>query len=131
MKIVDSLECPLCNSIPETFGHAFIECQKKHKLWRLVELWLGMLLKDDIKISDSERILGTTYKNPIIYTVILLTIKKKIYQHRQKGTLTNIAEIKYESSVQLQYEEYYAGIERKTSIFEQKWPDQIVGYNTE
>ena len=98
MKIVDSLECPLCNSIPETFGHAFIECQKKHKLWRLVELWLGtcMVLKDDIKISDSERILGTTYKNPIIYTVILLIIKKKIYKHRQKGKVTNFAEIKYD-----------------------------------
>ena len=57
-----------------------------------VELWLSIVLKYKIKISDSEEIFGTAYKNSIIDTVILLT-KKKIYKNRQKGKLTNIAEI--------------------------------------
>ena len=65
---------------------------KKHSLWRQVELWLSMVLKDKIKISDSERIFGTAYNNSIIDTVMLLT-KKKIYKNRQKGKVTNIAEI--------------------------------------
>ena len=57
--------------------------------------------------------------------MILLT-KKKICKNRQKGKVTNIAEIKYELSVQLQY---YAEIEGKPPIFEQKWLDfiQILG----
>ena len=88
------------------------------------DIWLSMILKDKIKLSYSEKIFGTAYKNSIIDTVILFT-KKKIYKNRQKGKVTNIAEIKYEMSVQLQYEQYYAEIEGKLPIFEQKWSDLI------
>ena len=45
--------------------------------------------------------------NSIIDTVILLT-KKKRHENRQKGKVTNIAEIKSELSVQLHYEQYNA-----------------------
>ena len=110
--IVDSPECPVCNYTPVTIEHAFFKCQKIHTLWRQVEVLLGMVLRDNIKISDSEKIFGTAYKNSIIDTVILLT-NKKIYKNRQKGKVANIAEIKYKLSVQLQYEQYYAGIEGK------------------
>ena len=87
-----------------------------------------MVLRDNIKISDTEKIFGTAYKNSIIDTVISLT-KKKIYKNRQKSKVTNIAEIKYELSVQLHYEQYYAEIEGKLPIFEQKLLDliQILG----
>ena len=78
-----------------------------------------MVLRDNIKISDSEKIFGTAYKNSIIDSVTLLT-KKKIYKDRQKGKVTYIAEIKHDLSVQLQYEQYYAEIEGKLPIFEQK-----------
>ena len=70
-EIVDSPECPLYNIIPETIEHAFVECHKIHILWRQIEVWLGMVLRDNIKISDSEKIFGTAYKNSIIDTVIL------------------------------------------------------------
>ena len=53
MKIVDSPECPLCNYIPDTIEHAFIECQKIHTLWRHAELCLDMALKEFINISDT------------------------------------------------------------------------------
>ena len=53
-----------------------------------------MVLRDNIRISDSEKYFGTVYKNSIIDTVILLT-NKKIYKNRQKGKVANIAEIKY------------------------------------
>ena len=124
MEIVGSPECPLCNNTLETIEHAFIECQKTHTLWRQVELWLSMVLKDKIKISDSEKEFGTACKNSIIDTVILLA-KKKIYKNRQKGKVTNIVEIKYERSVQLQHQQYYAEIEGKLPIFEQEWSDMI------
>ena len=114
---MDSPECPLCNNTPETTEHAFIKCQKTHTLWRQVELWSSMVLKDNI--SDFKKICGTAYKNSINDTVILLT-KKRIYKHRQKAKVTDIAEIKYELSVQLQYEQCYAEIEGKLLIFEQK-----------
>ena len=39
--------------------------------------------------------------------------------------MTNIAEIKYEPSVQLQYEQYYAEIKGKLPLFERKWLDLI------
>ena len=65
----------------------------------------GTGIKDLVK-----KIFGTAYKNSIIYTMILL-IEKKIYKNRQKGKVTNIAEIKYELSVQLHYEQYRAEIE--------------------
>ena len=42
-----------------------------------------MVLRDNIKISDTEKIFGTAYKNSIIDTVILLT-KKKIYKTDRK-----------------------------------------------
>ena len=79
-----------------------------------------MVLRDNIKISDSEFFFGTSYKKLIIDTVILLT-KKKIYKNIQRGKVSNIAEIKYELSVELRYEQYYAEIEGKLPIFEQKW----------
>ena len=79
MKIVDSPECPPCINIPETIGQAFIECQKTHILWRQVRMSLDMVLKDNIKISDSEKIFGTPCKNSIIDTVIL-SAKKKTYK---------------------------------------------------
>ena len=56
--------------------------------------------------------------------MILLT-KKKIYKNRQKGKVTNIAEIKYELSVQLQCEQFDNDLEGKLPIFEQKWLDLI------
>ena len=46
-------------------------------------------------------------------------------KNRQRGEVTNIVEIKYELSVQLEYEQYYAEIEGKLPIFEQKWLDLI------
>ena len=49
---MDSPECPLCNNTPETIEHAFLEWQNIHTLWRQAEVWLGMVLKDNIKISD-------------------------------------------------------------------------------
>ena len=99
-----------CNNIPETIEHAFLECHKKHILWWQIEIWLGMVLRDNIKISNSEKKFGTAYRNSIIDTMILLT-KKKMYENGQKGKMTYIAEIKYELSVQLQYEQHYAEIE--------------------
>ena len=68
MKIVDSPECPLYNNTPETIELAFLERQKIHTLWRQVEFWLGMVLKDKIKFSDSEKILCTAYKKSILLT---------------------------------------------------------------
>ena len=68
-----------------------------------------MVLRDDIKFQIPKQIVGTACKNSIFDTVILLT-KKKMYKNRQQGKVTNIAEIKYELSVQLQYEQYYAEI---------------------
>ena len=83
-----------------------------------------------MKFQIQKKLFGTVYKNSIIDTVILLT-KKKIYKNRQNGKVTYIAEIKHELSVQLQYEQYYAEIEGKLPIFEQKWLDlpviQILG----
>ena len=55
-------------------------------------------------ISCTDKLFGTAYKTSIIDTVILLT-QKKIYKKRQKGKVTNITEIKYELSMQLQYEQ--------------------------
>ena len=43
----------------------------------------------------------------------------------ERSKVINIAEIKYELSVQLQHEQYYAEIEGKLPIFEQKWLDLI------
>ena len=48
-----------------------------------------------------------------------------MYKDRQKDNVTGIAEIKYEPSVQLHYEQYHAEIEGKLPIFEQKWSDLI------
>ena len=79
---------------------------------------------DNIKISDSGKIVGTPYKNSFIDTVILLT-KKKIYKNRQKSKVTNVAEIIYKLSMELQYEQYYAEIVGKLSIYEQKWSNLI------
>ena len=115
---MDSPENLICKYIPETIEHAFLECQKINTLWRQVKVWLGAVLKDNIKISDSEKIFGTAYKNLITDTVILLT-KKRIYKNRQKGKVTNVAEIKYELSVLLRYEQYYTELEGKLPIFEQ------------
>ena len=52
---VDSPEYLICNNIPETIEHAFLECQTIHTLWRQIEVWLGMVLRENIKISDSEK----------------------------------------------------------------------------
>ena len=59
-----------------------------------------MVLKDKIKISDSEKIFGGAYKNSIFYTVFFN--KEKIFKSRHKG---NFAEINYELSGQLHSEQ--------------------------
>ena len=63
-----------------------------------------MVLKCTQNVQIQKKIFGTPYKNSIIDTVILLT-KKKIHKNRQKGKVTNSAEIKYELSGQLQFEQ--------------------------
>ena len=65
------------------------------------------VLRDDITISDSENIVGTAYKNNWYNDCI---DEKEDIQNRQKCKVTNIAWIKYELSVQLQYEQYHADI---------------------
>ena len=64
-----------------------------------------------------------------IETVISLT-KMKIYKNIPNGKVTNIPKIKYELSVELQYEQYSAEIGGKLLIFEPKWSDliSILGY---
>ena len=64
MEIVDSPESPLCNNIPETVKHTILECQKIHTLWRQVEVWLGMVLRNNIKFSDSEKYLVLPTRSP-------------------------------------------------------------------
>ena len=64
MKIVDSPEYPLYNNTPEAIEQAIIECQKTHTLWRQVEFWLGMVLKVNIRISDSEKKLVLPIRTP-------------------------------------------------------------------
>ena len=100
MRIVDSPECHLCKNTRETIKHGIFWCQKIYTFWRQIEIWLGMVLKDKIKISDSEKIFGGAYKNSIFYTVFFN--KEKIFKSRHKG---NFAEINYELSVQLHYEQ--------------------------
>ena len=99
---------------PTTIEFAFLECHKIHSLWRQLEFWLDIILRDKSRISDSETKLVTAYKNSIIDTENLLT-KKNTYKNRQKCMVTNIAEMKYELPVQLRYEQYYKEIEGKTS----------------
>ena len=64
MKMMDSPECPLCKNIHETIEHAFLKCQKIHTLWRQIEVWLGMVLRDNITISDSEKYLVLPTRTP-------------------------------------------------------------------
>ena len=47
MKIVDSPECQL--------SMHFLNVRKIHTLWRQIEVWLGVVLRDNIKILDSEK----------------------------------------------------------------------------
>ena len=72
-----------------------------------------MVLEDKIKISDSENIFGTAYKNSVNDTMISST-KEKAYKNGQKSKVTRIAEIKHEPSLQLQYEQIYAEIKGKS-----------------
>ena len=83
MRIVDSPECPLCNSTPGAIEHAFLECQEiyMHCGGKLSCVVRYGTTRDTIKSSDSEKIFGIAYKDCIIDTVILLT-KKKIYKNR-------------------------------------------------
>ena len=92
-------EGPLCNNTQKTI--------EIHTLWWQDNIWLGMVLKDKIIISNLEKILATAS----IWN----------YKNRQKGKVTNIAEIRYKLSMQLQYEQYYAEIKGRLPIFEQKW----------
>ena len=81
MEIVDN---PECNNTPTTIEFAFLECHKIHSLWRQLEFWLGIILRDKStsRISDSETTLVTAYENYIIDTENLLT-KKNTYKNRQ------------------------------------------------
>ena len=78
-----------------------------------------MVLRDSIKMSDSEKIFGKAYNNSIIDIVMLLIKNIYIYKNRQKGKVTNMAGIKYELSVQFQYAQYNAEMQGKLPIFEQ------------
>ena len=51
--------------------------------------------------------------------MIYLTTKKT-YKNKQKGKEVDIADIKYDLSLQLPYEQYYAGIWGRLPLFENK-----------
>ena len=56
MRIVDSPECPLCNSTPGAIEHAFLECQEiyMHCGGKLSCVVRYGTRRDTIKSSDSE-----------------------------------------------------------------------------
>ena len=89
---------------------------------------LGIVSKYKIKIPDSETIFGTAYKNSMIDTVILMTKRKIQIQktNRKVIKVTNIAEIKYEVSVQLQYENILQRLRGHFQYCEQKYLDTNV-----
>ena len=63
MRILNTNECVYCKNQIDTVIHALLECPETTNLWRQVELRLREQVEQSIKISDKEKIFGTTEKN--------------------------------------------------------------------
>ena len=87
MKNLNTNECVYCKNQIETTVHALLECPETTNLWRQVELWLREHVEQSIKISDKEKILGTTEKNQYTFQIsmFILITKLIVYQKRPDG----------------------------------------------
>ena len=78
--------CDLCHTETETLTHIFWNCSKTVTLISEIEHWINTSLNLNIIFTESDIILGITYKTEYneILNLIILTIKKYIYYTKYK-----------------------------------------------
>ena len=115
-KIVDSRNCTICSLEPETLIHLFFECNVVKTIWSTLEDWIQHKSGKIVNFSPSVVLLGTQDKD-IGLNMIILLVKKYIYQYSRKKCNINFA------SVQTYITSYYK-LEKKlysNDSFEKRW----------
>ena len=120
MGISDTNNCPYCQEPDETIEHAFLTCETVKIFWNEVEQWLLRNIGVNIKISNIEKIMGTSSTDDIIDKTILAT-KRVIYRNRQEGKPYSIIEVKARLRTQMLMEEYHAMIEGSEVKYLKTW----------
>ena len=123
MRILSTNECVYCKNQTDTISHALLECPETTNLWRQVELWLREHVEQSIKISDKEKIFGTTEKNQYTFQInmFILITKLIIYQKRPDGLKCNIYDVLRSVKNEMLADEYECEINQRMEKFSQKW----------
>ena len=93
MNLRDGDMCSSYDPSPETIYHAFITCPRASGLWYEIEEWLREKTRNNVNVSDIEKILGRDEKKPIVRKATLAT-KGMIYNNRERKRLFNINAVK-------------------------------------
>ncbi|KAJ9543526.1 hypothetical protein OSB04_023233 [Centaurea solstitialis] len=49
---LDNDRCPLCNNLPESTSHVFVECEKLKEVQRAVNVWLKVFVINGSHLED-------------------------------------------------------------------------------
>ena len=92
MNITQNNLCTFCNNSVETLEHLFLTCPIIEQLWFEIEKFIAEKTKNQLLMSNQDKIFGKGNENNLINHVILLT-KKHIYycrNHNLRPTLKDL-----------------------------------------
>ena len=120
MALTDTTKCPFCEEPEETIEHAFLFCDMVKNIWREVEQWSRVHIDGTIKISNIEKIMGTSSTGDLLDKIIIATTRV-IYRNRQQGKPYTLQEVQATLRSQMQNEEYQSSIEGTDLDFIKTW----------
>ena len=122
-KMNDS--CSFCSSEPETLYHFLYLCPYSIDFWRDFEVFWHQLLKENIRLSLQDVLVGMIPQNspsPKLLNYLIMIGKLYLWDCRRSQILPNIYGFKKKIAIKYETEKYISLHSKKTKdFFEAKW----------
>ena len=117
--------CSFCSSEPETLYHFLYLCPYSIDFWRDFEVFWHQLLKENIRLSLQDVLVGMIPQNSPsakLLNYIIMIGKLYLWDCRRSQILPNIYGFKKKIAVKYETEKYISLHSKKTKdFFEAKW----------
>ena len=95
-------------------------CNSVYDLWSSLENWIRSLGMIDYHLTDRKKIIGDL-ENPSQINIILLNVKKTIYQSKLDNRSPNLLQVQLNLRTVFNHDYYKSIINDRKLIFERKW----------